>query len=142
MKRMAMIGLLMAGSVACWAQRGVMGNWATPDGSVVKVAECGSEVCLTVVKVRPAAPAKTDVQNPDASLRSRSLCDLRIGSGFKAEGADAASGGKLYDPKSGRTYSGKFWLKDDELHLRGFIGVSLFGRSEVWKRTTDPGACR
>jgi uncharacterized protein (DUF2147 family) len=142
MRRIALIGFLMAGGVACQAQHGVMGNWATADGSVVTVASCGTEVCLTIVKVNPGAPVTTDAKNPEASLRSRSLCGLRIGSGFKAEGTDAASGGHLYDPKSGRTYSGKFWLKGDELNLRGYIGVSLFGRSEVWKRAGEVGACR
>ncbi len=142
MKRIVMIGVLFAGGVACSAQTGVMGNWATPDGSVVKVASCGPDVCLTVVKVRASAPATTDVQNPDTALRARSLCGLRIGSGFKQEGAEAASGGRLYDPKSGKTYSGKFEVKGNTLHLRGYIGVSLFGRSETWTRAGEVEACR
>jgi uncharacterized protein (DUF2147 family) len=136
------VGVMLGASAAWAAPAGVVGNWATSDGSVVRVAPCGSEICLTVVKVTPTAPTTTDAQNPDAHLRSRPLCGLRIGFGFKAEGENAASGGRLYDPKSGRTYSGKIELKGDRLHLRGYVGVALFGRSEVWTRAGEVGACR
>lgn len=129
-------------AAALAAPTGVIGNWATPEGSVVNIAPCGPEICLTVVKVTPRATETTDNQNPDRSLRARSLCGLRIGSGFHPEGANAATGGHLYDPKTGKTYSGKFELEGESLRLRGYVGISLFGRSEVWQRTSDTGSCR
>jgi uncharacterized protein (DUF2147 family) len=42
--------------------------------------------------------------------------------------------GKIYDPYSGKTYSSTLKLKDDKLNIRGYIGVSLFGRTTVWQR--------
>lgn len=141
-RQVVLIGLMLRGSAASATPAGFTGNWSTGDGSVVKVAPCGGDVCLTLVKVTPTAPVTTDAQNPDAHLRSRPLCGLRIGFGFKSEGENAASGGHLYDPKSGRTYNGKLELKGDRLHLRGYVGVALFGRSEVWTRAGEVGACR
>jgi len=142
MGRMVLAVLMMGASVAWAAPAGVMGNWATGDGSVVRIAPCGGEICLTVVKVSPKATESVDALNPNASLRTRPLCGLRIGSGFKADGENAAAGGHLYDPKSGRTYSGKFEAKGDSLHLRGYVGITLFGRSETWTRAGEVGACR
>ena len=43
--------------------------------------------------------------------------------------------GELYDPKKGKTYSGKCTLvNQDTLDLRGYIGFSFIGRSSTWTR--------
>lgn len=50
------------------------------------------------------------------------------------------SGGKILDPKNGKTYSCKLEVIDDgkKLKLRGFIGLSLLGRTQVWERDEQP----
>ena len=47
--------------------------------------------------------------------------------------------GRALDPKSGSVYRAKMWLTDGgkKLHLRGYIGFSLFGRTEIWERTSS-----
>ncbi len=45
---------------------------------------------------------------------------------------DEWSGGTVYDPKSDKTYKGKMWRDGDNLKLRGYIGISLLGRSSTW----------
>ena len=40
--------------------------------------------------------------------------------------------GTIYDPKSGKTYSCKMTIDGNKLKIRGYIGISLFGRTEVW----------
>ena len=114
------------------------GEWFTPDKSLVQVRPCsgGVGLCLGLIGVgNPAAP-KNDTKNPDASLRARPLCGLEIGSGFVPQGQEA-KGGKLYDPESGRTYSGSMKLDSaDVLKLHGFLGVSILGRTETWHRAT------
>ncbi|MBI4832212.1 MAG: DUF2147 domain-containing protein [Candidatus Lindowbacteria bacterium] len=42
---------------------------------------------------------------------------------------------RIYDPKNGKTYSCSAKLDKDKLYIRGFIGVSLLGRTTVWRRT-------
>ena len=43
--------------------------------------------------------------------------------------------GSIYDPKTGKTYSCKMTLKgNDKLSVRGYIGISLIGRTDVWTR--------
>jgi len=41
----------------------------------------------------------------------------------------------IYDPKNGKTYSCKMTYKGKTLDIRGYIGISLLGRTTVWERT-------
>ena len=133
--------LLLCSSSAMFAQNGIWGEWKEPTGSVIEVFHCGNDACLRLIAISSTAPTKTDDHNPDTQLRSRPLCGLQIGSGFHPEGGDAADGGSLYDPKSGKTYKGSMMRQSEELHLRGYIGVKLFGRTETWVRATNVSSC-
>jgi uncharacterized protein (DUF2147 family) len=45
------------------------------------------------------------------------------------------SEGTIYDPLNGSTYSCTIKMTDpNTLEIRGYIGVSAFGRTDVWKR--------
>jgi uncharacterized protein (DUF2147 family) len=124
------------------ADSGVLGDWQDPTGSVVHIGRCGPEVCLWLVALSPSAPATTDVHNPDPALRSRALCGLKIGAGFTLRDSDHASGGSLYDPKTGKTYHGAMAAEGTaagaKLDLRGYVGIPLFGESQTWTRPTAP----
>ncbi|GAB1367383.1 DUF2147 domain-containing protein [Candidatus Cloacimonadaceae bacterium] len=86
----------------------------------------------------PDGKAKLDSKNPDAKLQKRPLLNLVIVSGLKSDGKGKYADGKIYDPKSGKTYSAKAELTNNNtLALRGFIGVSLVGRTDTWIRTTN-----
>lgn len=119
-----------------------MGYWQEPGGSVLHIAPCGDAVCATLAKISKSAPGTVDHNNPDASLRDKPLCGLTIGTGFRLDGPDKAEDGKLYDPKSGKTYQGTMRSEGDVLHMRGYIGMKAFGRSEDWARTTAPEECK
>jgi uncharacterized protein (DUF2147 family) len=118
------------------------GYWETPTHTVLRVEPCGQDVCLRVVKLPPDAPATQDINNPDKSLRTRPICGLVVGTGFHSDGAGKLTDGHLYDPKSGHTYQGTITVDGDALHLRGYLGIALFGRSETWKRTAPVTACQ
>lgn len=77
---------------------------------------------------------KLDTENPDKDKRARSLMGLKILEGFTYDDG-RWSGGTIYDAKSGKTYSAKMKLEDpNTLNLRGFVGISLFGRTSKWTR--------
>lgn len=79
---------------------------------------------------------KVDGNNPDKSKRSNPVMGLVLLSGFKFDGDDEWNGGDIYDPESGKTYGSYLYLKDNNtLKVRGYIGISLFGRTETWTRT-------
>lgn len=116
----------------------VRGYWRTPDGSIVHIARCDHRLCAVIAKLAAASAPITDTRNPDPRLRSRALCGLRIGEGFLEIDPQHARDGHLYDPKNGRTYSGQMTATGNLLYLRGYVGLPLFGRTEIWARTSKP----
>ena len=68
-------------------------------------------------------------------LEECAVIGLVILSGLKKDGAEYTSG-QILDPDNGKTYSSKIYLTDggEKLNVRGYIGVSLLGRSQIWQR--------
>jgi len=84
-----------------------------------------------------AGNPKTDKKNPEKSLRSRPTLGLIILKGLEYKGNSKWEDGEIYDPKNGKTYSCKAEMTDvNTLQFRGFIKVSLLGRTDTWIRTT------
>jgi uncharacterized protein (DUF2147 family) len=79
---------------------------------------------------------KLDNNNPDKNKRNQTIVGLVILKGFKFNGGDEWGDGDIYDPESRKTYSCYLALKDKStLKVRGYIGISLLGRTEIWKKT-------
>jgi uncharacterized protein (DUF2147 family) len=76
-----------------------------------------------------------DEKNPDIKLRNQPLLGKVILWKFRFNGKDKWEEGKIYDPNNGKTYDCVIKLKNnDELEVRGYVGISLFGRTELWTR--------
>ncbi len=74
-----------------------------------------------------------DGNNPDPALRSRPILGLVIIHAVYGGGGQWK--GTVYDPDNGRTYGCSIRLAGpDTMKLRGYLGFSLFGRTETWKR--------
>lgn len=84
--------------------------------------------------MRDGAP-KTDYKNPKTELQKVPLLGLVLLKHFDADGKEMYEGGDIYDPKNGKTYSCKITYKGDKLDVRGYVGISLIGRTTVWERT-------
>jgi uncharacterized protein (DUF2147 family) len=81
---------------------------------------------------------KLDKNNPDPSKRKTPILGLQIMRGFRFDHDKIWVDGKIYDPERGSDYSCKMTLVNDKtLDVRGFIGLSLFGRTDTWKRISD-----
>jgi uncharacterized protein (DUF2147 family) len=101
---------------------------------------CGDSLCGTIVWLFEPfdehGDEKLDFLNPDESLRHRRVMGLEV---FRvSEDRDAKEAkwrGTVYDPKIGKAYACKAHvLAGKRLKIRGFIGVSLFGRTTYWTR--------
>lgn len=80
--------------------------------------------------------AKVDNNNPDKGKQNQPIIGLVILKDFSFDGDDEWEGGTIYDPESGKTYSCNLTLKNkNTLHVRGYVGISLFGRTETWTKT-------
>lgn len=74
-----------------------------------------------------------DRKNPNAALRERNMVGSDFMTDFKyAEGEYV--NGKIYDPESGKTYDCKMWLTGNQLKVRGYVGIPLLGRTEIFTR--------
>ena len=78
---------------------------------------------------------KLDKNNEDASAKSKPVLGLINIWGFEYKSESLWEGGNIYDPKNGNTYSSTMRLiNGNTLEVRGFIGVSLIGRTDTWTR--------
>jgi uncharacterized protein (DUF2147 family) len=76
---------------------------------------------------------KLDINNPDPALRDQPIIGLTIVEDFQYKGKNHWVKGTIYDPGNGKKYKSKIWLQEDgSLKVRGFVGVSLLGRNEIW----------
>jgi uncharacterized protein (DUF2147 family) len=143
MKLVTMLVFLVASVTGASASAStVMGDWMSPNRSVVHIYPCGEAVCLKISKLSSTAPNKVDAKNPKSELRNRPLCGLNISTDFQQTDTAHLDKGHLYDPESGRTYSGTIVADGDQLNLRGYIGISLLGRTEIWHRVpTETHTC-
>ena len=143
-KPLILLSVLLALTGAAAPGESPQGYWLTAkkDG-IIQILRCGEMLCGRIAwfRIPPNDPNQQglDLHNPDPARRSRPLCGLIFMSGFKAGGADSWEDGTIYDPDSGNNYHATMTLRGDgTLDLRGYIGISLFGRSEVWTRYTEP----
>ncbi len=80
-----------------------------------------------------AGKEKVDRENPDESLRGRPVLGMEMMSGFEFAGDGKWKKGTIYAPDDGKTYKCKLALNDDgTLKVRGYIGISMLGRNELW----------
>ena len=119
----------------------IAGTWLSGDGDgLIAIQVDGSTITARILGSPNPDPerATTDVMNPEPALRDRPLIGLDIFESFSYDGDGRWSGGFIYDPNSGKTYRGKLRLVDgNTLEVRGFIGISLIGRTETWTRQPD-----
>ncbi|HSU05203.1 MAG TPA: DUF2147 domain-containing protein [Acetobacteraceae bacterium] len=126
------VASVMLGSLTAHAAETAspFGYWSTADGhGVIEIARCGDDLCGQIVGIdRPAnEPMPTDVHG-------RPQCGLPIITDARPT-SDGSWQGRITDPRTGRTYQAKLWLDESgQLHLRGFIGTPLLGRTQVWDR--------
>ncbi|WP_201576446.1 DUF2147 domain-containing protein [Psychrobacter okhotskensis] len=133
-------GALLSTSVFAASLNG--SQWQTIDDktgekkAIIQLSESNGKVSGKIIKVLNKENAKAVCTKCPGSLKNQPVEGLQILSGLKADGNNKWSDGKLVDPESGKTYSGKLMLSDNgqSLDLRGYVGSPLFGRSQTWKR--------
>ncbi len=143
--------IVIAGSSAASAQSAsVMGTWLTSSKSAqVQIAPCANPangpICGTIVKLLQATspdgkaidPVEaTDVNNADPSLRRRKIVGIVLIHDFKkTTDPNAFEDGTIYNGENGKTYKANIRLQPDgTLRLRGYIGSTMFGETQIWTR--------
>jgi len=125
-------------SVAAQKKDDILGKWVNPSGEgQIEIYKRGDKFFGKLAWIKEPnenGKPKMDDKNPSANLRSRPLLGLEILKDFVFEDGKWTDG-TIYDPKTGKTYSCNLTLKENgQLNIGGYIGISLIGRSESWKR--------
>ena len=115
----------------------ILGYWLT-GGSIVQIEKCNDYVCgkIKTIFVEEGVDPKQllDDKNKDKSLRSRTLVGINILDNFLIEDINQRTfkGGKIYDPRSGRTYKSNLYINDNgTLSVEGCLAFICNG--EEWK---------
>jgi uncharacterized protein (DUF2147 family) len=131
------LGLVTAAASPGWAGDPT-GMWMSQDGDVkMKVARCGDAICSTIAWLKDPndqkGKPKVDLNNADASKRSRPIIGTSIILPMKADGADKWSG-QVYNAEDGKTYSGSFTLSGaNKADLKGCVAIIC--KTRTWTRT-------
>ena len=132
--------LFIINQASAQSAEAVLGKWHTEEQkATVEIYRCDNAYCGKIVALKspnnPDGSPKLDLNNPDESLQSRPIIGTNILNSLQYEGDNEWEDGQIYDPESGKTYSCLMRLKDpNTLEVRGFIGISLVGRSQTWTR--------
>src|SRR5512140_807785 len=118
----------------------LVGRWTTIDDATKKeksIVEIYEENGKLFGKIEKLLDPKPDDPEPvckkcEGELKDKPILGLRIMWDFKKDG----SGGRILDPDNGKVYKCKLSPTDGgkKLDVRGFIGISLLGRTQTWLR--------
>lgn len=105
--------------------------------STVTISKSGDAYIgvVTSIFVKPGNPANPICVKCSGALKNQPMKGLQIINGMKQDGLNY-SDGTILDPESGTVYSATMQVSPDGKHLtvRGYVGISAFGRSQVWNR--------
>ena len=131
-------------STASFAQLSIVGKWKTIDDvtnkpkSIIEIFEKDGVYNGKILKVFPTEgeAERTTCDKCSGDKKDQPIVGMQNLNGLKKESDTKWSDGEILDPKNGKTYSCKAELFENgsKLKMRGFIGISLLGRTQVWER--------
>ena len=87
-----------------------------------------------VTEVRPGRTPRDVCDKCSGEYKNQLILGMILMRNFRQQGDDWVDG-TVVDPENGKEYKGKIWaIGKDTIRMRGFIGISLLGRTETWTR--------
>lgn len=140
-----LLAYLLSGSLFAVAQTAeadrVIGNWLVQDKKAkIQIFKRSNQYFGKIVWLKEPNDAqgkpKLDKENPEENQRMSPLIGLEMLREFVYDEDLVWEDGEIYDPKNGKTYSCKMTMTEDgkTLDVRGYIGISLLGRTQIWTR--------
>lgn len=140
----ALLVCVSAAGGASSALNSPVGRWKTIDDktgqakAIVEIRDANGELEGRIVQLfHPPAPNPLCLKCTGA-LKNKPVMGMRILWGMRQDGSKW-TGGHVLDPESGDVYrcTLAFEQNGTVLRLRGYIGFSVFGRTEKWVRVQD-----
>jgi len=138
MRAFALAAVLTLAAGPALAADPVEGEWLTQGGGAkVRIGACpgaADRMCGAISWLKPPTnPKATDANNPDPKLKSRPILGLPLIRSFKQAAPGRWTGGKIYDPNSGKTYDSKMSINPDgTLKVDGCVLVIC--QAQTWRR--------
>ncbi len=136
---------ILAGFRLLGAQASPVGLWTTisdADGkptAVIEIRESAGELTGIVRELLvPADHADSVCEKCSGERHGRRIVGMEILRHMRRSG-NVWSGGEILDPENGRTYRATMRLAEGgrRLIIRGYVGFSVFGRSQTWVRREE-----
>lgn len=137
-----MVLFLFTAQMSHAATNSPVGLWQTIDDtsgqprSLIRISQKYGKLSAVIEKGLLATDTPDAVCDKCKDERKgQKIVGMTIADGLTRDG-DQYSGGRILDPENGKIYNCKMQLNEagDELEVRGYIGISLIGRSQIWKR--------
>ncbi len=139
MKKLALAALFVATSLTMNAQT-IFGKWENRNedtgkvDSVIEVYEKDGKAYAKIVEITNPDRKDAVCDQCEGPNKNKPILGMDILTGLEKDG-DEWSGGEILDPKKGTVYKCFIQLKGkNKLKVRGYVGVSVFGRTVYWHR--------
>jgi uncharacterized protein (DUF2147 family) len=142
----AILSVLLAAPLAGHAQAELVeGQWTTRDDAtgkpraLVRIEAHGESLTGRIERLLdPDDPADARCEACEGARRGQPVVGMTFLSGLHPAIGEPGvwEGGEILDPDNGRVYRARLRLQPDRntLEVRGYLGVPMFGRSQVWQR--------
>lgn len=131
-------------STPAFSQVTPIGKWKTIDDetaqakSIVIIFEKDGELHGKIEKLfkKPEEEQNPKCDKCSGDKKDQQIIGMHFLNGLKKKSDTEWADGEILDPNNGKTYSCKIELIENgkKLKVRGFIGFSLLGRTQIWER--------
>jgi uncharacterized protein (DUF2147 family) len=139
MVKLLLVGVFALASISPQNADAIVGIWKNSSGKGhIQIYKQQNKYYGKIIwlkdAVDPEGHPKTDRKNTDPAKRKNSLMGMVMLRDFKYSSGEW-KGGHIYNPSDGKEYKGLIKLKDDKtIVVRGYMGISLIGKSDTWTR--------
>ncbi len=141
MNKSTMCVLTLLFSLVFYAQnKNIFGKWNTIHEetgkiiSVVEIYEMNNKIYGKVCEISNPKSRNLLCKNCPGEDKDKPILGMTVIKGLQ-KNENEYSDGEILDPNSGNLYQCYITLiHPDKLKVRGYIGISLFGRTQYWER--------
>lgn len=117
----------------------IVGTWLNQEKAAkIEIYQQGKKVFGKIVWLKEPnenGKPKTDNKNPDKTKHNDPVIGLVILKDLEFDHDSTWEGGKIYDARTGKTYSCYLTLQPNKtLKVRGYMGISLLGQTNIWTK--------